>query len=207
MDDDARIGSVLSGYADRAADLIEPYETLTVPDIYASVLGHMPKVADRVLDLGAATGRDAAWCAARGATVVAVEPVTAFRAAAQARHLSPRITWLEDRLPDLAAPRALGLHFSRILCSGVWHHLPPGAQARAMRILTGLATPQARLILSLRHGSAAPGRPAWPCKADSVIRMAEVTGFRLLEQNDRHSIQAGNRDAGVTWTWLVLEAP
>ena len=76
-----------------------------------------------------------------------------------------------------------------------------------MAVVMTLAAPKARLILSLRHGPAAPGRQAWPCPPEKVIAMAEAAGLRVVQQTDRHSIQTGNRAAGVTWTWLVLEAP
>ncbi|WP_163025805.1 class I SAM-dependent methyltransferase [Chachezhania antarctica] len=205
--EDPAIRAVLSGYADRAAELIEPYEALSVTDIYAGVLDHLPSFGHAVLDVGAATGRDAAWCAARGATVHATEPVTAFRADARKRHPDNRITWIDDALPDLPRTWALGIRFDRILCSGVWHHLPPQAQASAMPVLRDLCAPHARILLSLRHGPSAPGRPAYPCPADTVVALADASGFDLLHLARHESIQAGNRQAGVTWTWLVLKAP
>ena len=55
-----------------------------------------------MLDVGAGTGRDAAWLARLGHEVVAVEPSAAMRAEAERRHPAARIRWIDDRLPGLA---------------------------------------------------------------------------------------------------------
>jgi SAM-dependent methyltransferase len=80
-----------------------------------------------VLDVGAGSGRDAAWFAANGYDVVAVEPSDAMLAHARKLHPSSRIHWVSDSLPDLANVRRLGLSFNLILLSAVWMHIPPAA--------------------------------------------------------------------------------
>jgi Methyltransferase domain len=50
---------------------------------------------------GAGTGRDAAWLAARGYEVVAVEPSDAMRAEAVRLHPQAPIRWVADALPGL----------------------------------------------------------------------------------------------------------
>lgn len=48
------------------------------------------------LDVGAGSGRDAAWLASLGYEVVAAEPAAGMRIEAQRRHPDPRIRWLDD---------------------------------------------------------------------------------------------------------------
>ncbi|WP_114815149.1 hypothetical protein [Paraburkholderia kururiensis] len=62
----------------------------------------IPMNSSYVLDVGAGIGTDAAAFAAMEHTVVAVEPVDAFRVAGIAQHRSHRIEWLDER-GDLAS--------------------------------------------------------------------------------------------------------
>jgi protein-L-isoaspartate O-methyltransferase len=91
------------GYASEADDLFARYESLAPVDVHRAVLHLLPGASARVLDIGAGTGRDAAWFAERGHQVVAVEPTDTLRLRAMTLHPSPRIAWVNDALPELAA--------------------------------------------------------------------------------------------------------
>ena len=54
------------GYAEEAEDLFKRYESIPFADAHRAVLHLIPAVPGRVLDIGAGTGRDAAWFAGRG---------------------------------------------------------------------------------------------------------------------------------------------
>ena len=69
--------------------------------MHAPVLDLLPDSAGCILDVGAGTGRDAAWFAANGHNVVAVEPFAQLRAAGQERQRSPDIRWMNDTLSAL----------------------------------------------------------------------------------------------------------
>lgn len=71
--------------------LVTQYESLTFEDVHASLLDLLPAPGATILDIGAGSGRDAAWFAARGDDVFAVEPSEAMRAHARALHPSLRI--------------------------------------------------------------------------------------------------------------------
>lgn len=88
-------------YEQNAATVIPAYESLQAADIYHWLLGLLPERPSLVLDIGAGSGRDAAWLAAQGHTVIAVEPAAAMRAAGQRLHPDANIRWLDDRLPAL----------------------------------------------------------------------------------------------------------
>src|SRR5664279_6524196 len=111
------------GYAEVAEELFKQYESIAFADAHRTVLHLIPTIPGRVLDIGSGTGRDAAWFAGRGHSVVAVEPTDAMRLPAMTLHPSPRIDWLNDSLPDLAALRARHETFDLVMLTAVWMHL------------------------------------------------------------------------------------
>jgi protein-L-isoaspartate O-methyltransferase len=90
------------GYAEQAAKLIARYESVSPEEVHEEVLHLIPTGSCRVLDVGAGSGRDAAWLAAKGHAVVAVEPTAEMREAGIRLHPSARVEWVDDSLPDLA---------------------------------------------------------------------------------------------------------
>lgn len=93
--------NAIDWYEAHAASVAERYEALSFPEVHNWLLYRLPQRRDTtVLDIGAGTGRDAAWLAERGHEVVAVEPSEALRREGQHGHPHPRIRWLNDRLPD-----------------------------------------------------------------------------------------------------------
>ena len=68
------VRDVVAGYDVGAPALVPEYERLSFEEIHASVLALLPDCDACILDVGAGTGRDAAWFAANGHNVVAVEP-------------------------------------------------------------------------------------------------------------------------------------
>lgn len=200
MDQDA----VLRGYAQDAADLIPRYEALQTPDVLAPIGDLLPDEGCRVLDVGAGTGRDAAWLTARGHRVVAVEPVSALREAGMTFHPTDRIRWVDDRLPSLGRLRRRST-YDLILVIGVWQHLPPEQHRQAMETLALKLSSRGRLIISLRHGPGASNRPCFAADPDTIISYAEQAAMRLRTRRTAGSVQQENRDLGVTWTWLCFE--
>lgn len=184
--------------------LISIYDTLSVEAIYQHVIDLFPKEAARVLDVGAGTGRDAAWLAEKGHTVLAVEPVGALREAGKQLHPSTSIQWLDGRLPDLKIPSSAG-QFDLVLLGGVWQHLNEAGQKTAMPNLAALTAPAGRLVMSLRHGPAAGDRRVFPIDPALTATTAKQCGLRLIRRREANSIQQENHKMGVHWTWLVFE--
>lgn len=194
---------VLAGYAADVTTLIAPYDAISSARVYRSVADLLPATPSRIADIGAATGRDAAWLAATGHHVTAVEPVAAFREAGMTLHPSPRIDWLDDRLPQLSALRRR-TSFDYVLLSAVWQHLDDELRSIAMIRLAEVTAPGGLLLLSLRHGAGAAGRPVYPVQPDDTVNAAIGAGFELVRKCQAESVQPGNRAAGVHWTWLAL---
>ena len=63
-----------SWYDAHAADLVHRYELIDPTIVYGWLTGVLSDTPGTVLDVGAGSGRDAAWFAAQGHDVVAVDP-------------------------------------------------------------------------------------------------------------------------------------
>ncbi|MBI1684762.1 class I SAM-dependent methyltransferase [Caulobacter hibisci] len=194
------IETVISAYSTDGPELVERFEAIDPAGLYTPVSAFIPTTPARIADIGAGTGRDAAWLAGMGHAVAAVEPAASLRAAGMALH--PDLTWIDDRLPTLAR---LEGPFERLLLSGVWQHLNDDARAVAMPRLAGLLAPLGVLVMSLRHGLGAPSRPVWPISVEHTIALAAASGLRLVHRAEAASVQSGNLAVGVTWTWVCLE--
>lgn len=172
--------------------------------MFAPVADLLPRAPARVLDIGAGTGRDAAWFAAQGHRVTAVEPVDALREAGVALHAGAGVRFLADALPDAPHVRALGETFDLITLIGVWQHVAPKDRAATIATLAGLMARDGLLVMSLRHGIASPNRPVFAAPPDEAIAFGAVSGITLIHREDAESVQAVNRANGVTWTWLAF---
>jgi SAM-dependent methyltransferase len=201
------VDEVLQAYAAAATDLIARFEEVSPTQLYAPVADLLPSSASRIADIGAGTGRDAAWLADKGHEVIAVEPVSELRRAGMSLHKSQRIEWLDDRLPHLRDLRGRRSRFDRVLLSAVWQHLNDDARGIAMRSLADLTAPGGMLIMSLRHGPGAPSRPVYEARPAETIETALRAGFVLIRELQGESIQAANRAAGIRWTWLAFGLP
>lgn len=195
---------ILAAYAEEADALIPSFEAISSADVLAPVMAWLPSTPRRIIDIGAGTGRDAAWLAARGHTVLAVEPVAGFREAGMRLHAHPRIRWCEDTLPSLARITETG--FDLILMVAAWHHIAPEDRPPALRRLRQLVSPDGRLLMSIRHGPAPPARTGFASDAVASSELAIQAGFSLLASRRVASVSVANRAAGVTWTWLALRA-
>ena len=198
---------ILDGYEAAAPELAARYNAITPEDMYRPVKSVMPDRPKRVLDIGGGSGRDAAWFAGKGSSVVAIEPAPAMRDAGKALHGSLDIEWRVDQLPELTKTMSRGKNFDLILLSGVWQHLDREMRETAMKNLARLCGPGGTLIMSVRDGPGAPTRPVFPADVDHTINCAGNQGLALLLNEKAPSVQKENQDAGVTWNWLAFSSP
>lgn len=192
------------GYAREAPGLIERYEALSFEDKHGPALPLLPAEPGAILDIGAGTGADAAWFAARGHRVVAAEPTRELREAGERLHRSPAIEWLDDGLPTLRTVRALDRRFDAVMLTAVWMHLDANEREAAMPVLAALLAADSVLVLTLRHGPVPPGRRMFAVGAGETIALAERSGLRPVLHTRHDSLQPQNRAQGVTWTRLAF---
>jgi SAM-dependent methyltransferase len=196
--------SAIPYYEQHATRLVTQYESLSFEDVHADLIAILPAPGSTVLDIGAGSGRDAAWLAAKGYDVVAVEPSEAMLTRARAKHTSSRIQWLSDSLPDLAKVRRLALSFDFILLSAVWMHIPPVARQRALRKLATLLAPKGRIAISLRLGAPDTERAMYEVSLPELAGLAQQFGLRVVHTGDS---QDKLRRSDVSWTNVVLGLP
>jgi len=198
--------NVLEGYARDAAHLVQSFEEISPSDVYAHVAHLLPARPARFVDVGAGTGRDAAWFAAQGHSVLAVEPTDHLRATGMELHPSPRITWLSDTLPGLERTLARGEVFDRTIVCAVWHHLHPEERARAMPSLARLLAPDGLLLMVLRHEPDEPRGLGGDSQREDAEKAARVSGLSLAFACEGEPVHPANRARGVTLTWLAFAA-
>lgn len=154
------------------------YETISADVIHGWFRDLLPGPQAAVFDIGAGSGRDAAWLAALGYEVVAAEPASAMRMEAARLHPTARISWTDDALPDLAGVLRAGLSFDFVLVSAVWQHVHPSLRSRAFRKITSVLKPGALVVLTLRHGPDTDGRSTHPVSAEEIEVLARDHGLR-----------------------------
>ena len=194
-----------AGYAQEAPRLLQRYEGLASETVHAQWRQWIPSAPSRVLDIGAGTGRDAAWFVSLGHTVLAVEPTDELREGAQQLHPEAEITWLKDQLPDLTQVKARSELFDVIMLNAVWMHLTEDERRTGFETLVSFMAPGAHLFMSQRHGPVPEGRRMYDVSGDETVSFARAHGLRNLYNERSGSHLAENRNLGVEWTCLVFE--
>ena len=170
------------GYQASVRDFVEVSQALKFHEVCRDFLEYLPEPPARILDVGAGAGQNAAALAGSGYRVTAIEPVAAFRSAAQAAYPGIDVTWREDSLPSLNSLNGQA-PFDFILLDGVWHHLQAAERAEALSRLAELLCPGGKCALSLRNGPAGMGTHVFPTSANETVRQAMSTGLTFLKLN------------------------
>ena len=194
-----------AGYDKEVDRLFERYESRDPAGIHRPWIHLFPQTPARILDIGAGTGRDAAWFASLGHSVLAVEPTDALREGAAKLHPSPNIEWLDDLLPRIPHILARGETFDLILMHAVWMHLTKEERDQGMENIAELLTVGGRIAMSQRHGPVPQGRRMFEISGDETIELANRYGLTCLYHERAESIQAENRANHIEWTKLVFE--
>ena len=154
----SNLSDEIAWYDAHAEMLADRYEAVSPERVHSWLTDLLPSQPATILDVGAGSGRDAAWLAYKGHDIVAVEPSSRFRTMARELHKDPRIQWISDSLPSLKRTFRTGLAFDVILVNAVWMHVAPSDRARAFRKLITLLKPGGVLAITLRHSPAEADR-------------------------------------------------
>lgn len=186
-----------------AAEFAARFESITAGDEWSLFRDLISAPAGGLaLDIGAGSGRDAAWLASLGFEVVAAEPAEGMRREGQGRH--PGLRWLDDRLPDLSIAHGLGLSFDFIMLNAVWMHLRPTERPRAFRKMATLLKPGGVLMLTLRHGPSEPGRTMHAVTLGEIESLSRDHGLTVVRAVDQRDLLGR---PGVSWTLVCLRLP
>ena len=196
---------VIDGYAEDSSFLIQSFEAISSPDLLSHVLDFIPQSNCRVIEIGAGTGRDAAWLASKGLNVSAVEPVLEFREAGKSLHPSPLIEWFNDSLPSLPKIIRQQQSYQLALLIAVWQHVPKNDKITSLTNLHSILDQKGKLIISVRNGSGALNRKCYPTSSNETISIAQQCGLKLVFSSNAISVQKNNKKSDVTWTWLVFQ--
>jgi SAM-dependent methyltransferase len=166
-------------YDDHARDLVARYEAVDSARLLGWLRGLIPDPPGAVLDIGAGSGRDAAWFSAQGYDVIAVEPSSGMRSEGRRLHPDPRIRWISDELPELGVLGRLAISFDVVMMTAVWQHVPPSQRDRAFRKAAALVRSGGLLAISLRSGPSPAGSGMHPVSLEEVERLARNHGFTV----------------------------
>ena len=194
----------IAWYDAHAETLADRYEAVSPERLHGWLADLLPSQPAAILDVGAGSGRDAAWLAYKGHEVVAVEPSSRFRTMARERHTDSRIQWISDSLPGLKRTLRSGLAFDVILVSAVWMHVAPSDRARAFRKLITLLKPGGVLAITLRHGPAEAGRKLHPVSVAEIKSLARDHGA-FVERETTADDLLGRRE--IRWDQLAIRLP
>lgn len=198
--------SSINIYSAKAEGLATDYEALDPAAFRRSFTDLLPTGPDRLaLDIGAGSGRDAAWLADLGFDVVAAEPAKGFREVGRRLRPASPVRWLDDRLPALAATHQLGLAFDVILLSAVWQHVAPADRMRAFRKMVALLKPRGLLVVILRFGPAPADRPMFEVSIGEIEALAREHGLAVNRVTTPMPDGAGR--PGVSWVTMCLTLP
>ena len=189
-------------YTSHASRLAQKYESVDPGAIHGVWRDHLPTRPALVMDVGAGTGRDAAWLAGLGHEGVAGEPSEGMRMEGKRRHPSAGIRWMDDALPDLRTVRELGERFDLVLLSAVWMHVPETERAQALETLAALTAPGGRIVITLRLGPSPDEREFHPVSAAELRELGGALGLSVVMETEPNADQMDRR--GVRWRTAVL---
>lgn len=195
-------------YTTNAQRLSQQYDSLSPEQVHADWLAHLPSIKPnqtlQVLDLGAGSGRDAAWLASMGWDVLAVEPSSGLRNIGRKSTSEQSVRWLDDTLPQLSAiSDSYNSSFRLILASAMWMHLTPEEQLLACTRLQQLVAKDAVIVITWRN-------QAYECErvfhAVDVNQFDKYFNFGVMKSTVTITVSgdAGSRD-GVIWHCAVIK--
>ena len=192
-------------YDQNAASQAERYESVDSADVFEWVSGILPDPPGLVIDLGAGSGRDAAWFAAKGFQVIAVEPAARMRAEGQRRHCGLSIQWLDDRLPALTATIRLGVAADIVNLGAVWMHLASEEdRRRAFRKVVSLTRSGGLILMTVRSKPFDDVRCFKSTTVYDIESLARAHG--LVVARVAHTGDAMGR-GDVSWDCVALRLP
>ena len=179
------------------------YESIDPGQANAWLEPYIPREPATILDVGAGSGRDAAWLASKGHHVIAVEPSCDMRREAERFHSRSAFTLVADRLPDIKETSRSGLSFDLILLNAVWMFIPRTERERSIRKLIALLKPRGVIAISFRT----------PCESHRGMHPVSVPEIEQLALSHGAYVESTEKSSdflgrpGVEWHQMVVRLP
>ncbi|MCC5620243.1 class I SAM-dependent methyltransferase [Nostoc sp. CHAB 5715] len=170
--------SAIRYYDDYAQSLADSYETVAFEDAHPEMARYLSNSRPKhVIDVGAGSGRDAAWLTSKGHQVTAVEPSSKMLAIGRRLHPNGDVAWLSDSLPKLE--NVSGRDFDVAFLSAVWMHVDEKQRVESLRRLEGLLADNGVIYMTLRLGPTDSKRAMFKVSLAGLRRVAEVSGLKV----------------------------
>jgi len=165
------------------------------------------RAGDKVLDVGAGSGRDLAVLCKAGFDAYGIEPNDSMRTFALQNHPDLAARLQPGSLPDIGLP--FGGQFDGVVCSAVMMHVPEEQLAASWESIRSVLKPNGRVLISLPFMR--PGLLKNDRDNDGRFFTNHSPAFidSLLKPLGFHRIDLGAgamaQYADVTWTIFLLE--
>lgn len=179
------------------------YDRVNADELHAWMARFLPKDPVVVLDVGAGSGRDAAWLAQKGHHVIAVEPSRTMREYGIRTHAHENIRWVNDALPSLNATYQLQYSYDIVFVNAVWMFVSIADRPRAFRKLVELIKPGGLLIITAQLGDVDPKNGKIAVPDGEIIHLANQHGLKV--EVETYAADALGR--GYRWQQIVLRVP
>lgn len=195
--------TTINHYSTNAEHYYSLYQSISASSVHGyleqALANTQPTTA---LDVGAGSGRDANWLAAKGWQVTATEPAEALLKLAK-QHSNEKVSWCNAALPALEHLPKAQQKFELILLSAVWMHLPSEERPAAIKRLSELLSNTGRMYISLRFGPSDPERPMYPVSYEQLQALAADNGLTARNLNPVPS-KDGLQRSDVEWVTVEL---
>ena len=178
------------------------YESVDPDTLHANILHWLPRLPASVIDIGAGSGRDAAWLASKGYSVLAVEPSATMRKEGRQRHPDFGIAWLNDSLPELSEVYRQGISFDVAVLSAVWMQVPSEERERAFWKVAKLLKPNGMIVMRVKADGVRTEFDTNSEIVKDVSQIAEKLGGVVLTEDSSDDLLGRS---GIKWSTLVFK--
>ncbi len=179
------------------------YESIDPGQVNAWLEPYIPREPASILDVGAGSGRDAAWLASKGHQVIAMEPSCGMRREAERFHSGSPFTLIADRLPDIKKTSRSGMSFDLILLNAVWMFIPETERKRSFRKLIALLKPRGVIAISFRT-PCERHRGMYPVSVSEIEGLAQGHGAYIVSTEE---VSDSLGRPGVRWHQIIIRLP
>ncbi|MEQ3639405.1 MAG: class I SAM-dependent methyltransferase [Alteromonas sp.] len=195
--------TTINHYSANAEHYYSLYQSISASSVHGYLEQALANITpSTALDVGAGSGRDANWLAAKGWQVTATEPATELLNLAK-QHSQENVTWCNAALPALEHLPKAHQQFELILLSAVWMHLPSEERPAAIKRLSELLSNTGNMYVSLRFGPSDPERPMYPVSYEELQALAADNGLTARNLNPVPS-EDGLKRSDVEWVTVEL---